>query len=221
MPRSSISLSTSGLGRRWLVLVVGMSALVTGVAMTIASDLGPGSWQVLEVALSEVFGVNLGTVIVIESLLALALAWGWLGQRPGPATVVLGLLGGPAIDLLLDWLPVPGSTGASVAMMLAGSLLVAFGIGLYVPAELGPSAQDSLFVGLYRRFDMRPGTAKFGSDFVIIAIGWLLGGPVGIGTVIVTFTVPPLVNVLLPIGHRLAGTSVVPDIPGPVTATSI
>jgi len=219
--RDDLLATAPALARRWLILAIGMTALLTGVAMTIASNLGPGSWQVLEVALAGVFDVDLGVVIVIESLVALSIAWAWLGQRPGPATVVLGVLGGPSIDILLEWLPAPTTTGSSLALLLAGSLLIAVGIALYVPAELGPSAQDSLFVGLYRRFSMRPGTAKFGTDFLIIAVGWVLGGPVGLGTVLVTFLVPPVVDVLMPVGHRLAGTSAGSGALPPVTATPI
>lgn len=207
----------TGLLRRLVVLVIGILSLLLGVAMTIAADVGAGSWQVFEVALADRTGLGLGTVIIIESVVAIAIAWWWLGQPLGPATIVLGLSGGPFIQWSLTWLPQVDTVPAGVAMLLVGSVLTALGVGLYVPAELGPSAQDSLFVGLYRRFDIRPGIVKFLLDAALALAGWALGGPIGLGTVLVTVLIPPMVDVALPWGHVLANT---PDPRRHVTATA-
>ena len=219
----TLPLATSrrtGLLRRWAMLVVGMPALLLGVAMTITAGLGVGSWQVFELALADRTGLALGTVIVLESVVVLAIAWYWLDQVPGPATLVLGLGGGPFIEWTLGWLPAPITLVPALALLLAGAALVAIGLGLYIPAELGPSAQDALFVGAYRRWDLRPGRVRFATDFMLVGVGWILGGPIGLGTVVVTFVIPALVDVTLPWGHRLAGTAATPD-EHPVTATPV
>lgn len=219
----TLSLATprrNALLRRWAMLAVGLPVLVGGVAMTIAAGLGVGSWQVFELALADRTGLALGTVIVVESVVALAIAWAWLGQVPGPATLVLGLGAGPYLEWTLGWLPAPTTVLPALGLLLAGSALVAVGVGLYIPAELGPSAQDALFVGIYRRYDLRPGWVRFGTDFTLVGVGWLLGGPIGLGTVVVTFLIPALVDVTLPWGHRLAGTPARAD-DHPVTATPV
>lgn len=207
----------SGLARRWLVLSVGVTLLLTGVAATINAGIGVSSWQVFETGLAATTGLPLGWVLVLESVAVLLIAWLALGIRPGPATVLLALAGGPAIDGLMAILPTPVGWPGSLAMLVVGSALIGVGISLYVPAELGPSAQDSLFVGLYRRLGIRPGIAKFGTDVALVAVGWVLGGQVGVGTVIVTVAVPPMIDRLMPVGHRLAATPIPvagPAVPG-------
>ena len=145
---------------------------------------------------------------VVESVVVLLLAWVALGIRPGPATILLAVGGGPVIDGLLTVLPTPSGWPGALAMLVVGSAMIGVGISLYVPAELGPSAQDSLFVGLYRRLGIRPGTAKFVTDAILVAVGWVLGGQVGVGTIIVTLAVPVAIDRMMPVGHRLAGTPV-------------
>ncbi len=203
----SVPSRASALARRWAVLLVGVCFLVTGVAASINAGIGVASWQVFETGLAAVTGAPLGWVLLVESVAVLVLAWLALGIRPGPATVLLALAGGPAIDALTGLLPSPSGFLPALGMLVVASVLIGVGIGLYVPAELGPSAQDSLFVGLYRRFGFRPGVAKFGTDVVLVVVGWLLGGQVGVGTVVVTILIPPLIDLLMPWGHRLAGTA--------------
>lgn len=110
-----------GLIRRWMVLACGIGALLPGVAMTIAADVGLGSWQVFEVALADLTGLALGAVIVIESVVALTIAWWCLGQKPGPGTFVLGLLGGPIIQWTLTRLPTPDTLSGSMVMLLGAA----------------------------------------------------------------------------------------------------
>lgn len=193
--------------RRWMALVTGISMLVPGVALSIVAGVGVGSWQVFETGLASATGAPLGWVLVLESLAVLAVVWGWLGVVPGPGTVVLALVGGPVIGWLTGIVPPPASTLGAWTMFGASCAMIGFGISLYVPAELGPSAQDALFVGLYRRFRWRPGLAKFATDASLVLGGWWLGGQVGLGTVVVTLAIPPIIEFAMPHGHRLAGTA--------------
>lgn len=193
--------------RRWIVLVTGMSILVPGVALSIVAGVGVGSWQVFETGLAAATGAPLGWVLVLESLAVLAVVWAWLGVMPGPGTVVLALVGGPVIGWLTGIVPPPATTLGAWAMFGAGCAMIGLGISLYVPAELGPSAQDALFVGLHRRFRWRPGLAKLATDASLVLGGWWLGGQVGLGTVVVTLAIPPIIEFAMPHGHRLAGTS--------------
>lgn len=203
-----VPIRARGLVRRWVVLLVGVTILVSGVAASINAGIGVASWQVFETGLAAVTGLPLGWILLLESVVVLLVAWLALGIRPGPATVLLALAGGPAIDWLTGALPTPDAFGWALAMLVVGSVMIGVGISLYVPAELGPSAQDSLFVGLYRRLGLRPGVAKFGTDLALVLAGWLMGGQVGIGTVLVTVLIPPMIDLLMPVGHRIAGTPV-------------
>lgn len=196
-----------GTPRRWAVFLVGGLLLGTGVALSITANVGVGSWQVLETGLVTATGGPFAVVVIVESLLALALAWLWLRQPPGIATVVIALGIGPLIGLLLDVLPAPASMLVGVGQFTIGTVLIGLGIGLYVAAELGPSAQDALFVGLYRRYPVRPRTARLALDATLVGLGFSLGGQLGIGTAVVTFGSPLVVEPALRLGHWLAGTN--------------
>ena len=195
-----------GSPRRWAVFLVGVTLLGTGVALSIAAEVGVGSWQVLETGLVESTGARFGVVVVVESLVALTLAWVWLRQPPGIATVLIAFALGPLIDVLLGVLPQTDALGWSVAQFTVGTVLIGTGVGFYVAAELGPSAQDALFVGFYRRYPVRPRTVRLGLDLLLVAGGFALGGQLGIGTVVVTLGLPLVVEPALKVGHRMAGT---------------
>jgi uncharacterized protein len=196
-----------GSPRRWAVFTLGVGALALGVTLTVVAGLGVGSWQVLETGLVETTGAPFGVVAVVESLLVLTVAWVWLRQAPGSATVLMALVLGPIIGWGLDTMPPPATTAHAAVMLAVGTVAIGAGVGFYVAAELGASAQDSLFVGLYKRYRIRVGTARFVTDVSLVAAGWALGGQVGAGTVVVTFALPPIVERALGAGQRWAHTS--------------
>lgn len=197
-----------GTPRRWAVFLLGASLLGLGVALSVTAGVGVGSWQVLETGLVEATGLPFGVVVIAESLVALALAWSWLRQPPGVATIVIALGLGPLVGMLLEVIPEPATTTLGVTQFALGTLGIGVGVGFYVAAELGPSAQDALFVGLYRRYvSIRPGVARFLLDGTLVLLGFSLGGQLGIGTIVVTVALPFVVEPALRVGHRLAGTT--------------
>lgn len=207
LPVQTLPGSPWGTPRRWWVFLLGTSLLGLGVALSVTAGVGVGSWQVLETGLVEATGLPFGVVVIAESLVALALAWFWLRQPPGVATIVIALGLGPLVGMLLEVIPEPATTTLGVAQFALGTLGIGVGVGFYVAAELGPSAQDALFVGLYRRYaSIRPGVARFLLDGTLVLLGFSLGGQLGIGTVVVTVALPFVVEPALRVGHRLAGT---------------
>jgi uncharacterized protein len=194
-----------GTPRRWGVFAVGVSCLITGIALSVTADLGVGSWQVLETGLVETTGASYGTVVLAESAVALALAWVWLGQRPWFATVLLAF-GGVGIGALLAVFATPDAMAFRVLLLAAGMVLIAVGVAFYLASELGASAQDALFVGFYRKYLVRPGVVRFGLDGTLVVTGAMLGGQLGLGTIAVTFVVPVLIEPALRTGHALAAT---------------
>lgn len=202
---SSLPDQPFGTPRRWGVFVAGVACLLTGISLAITAELGVGSWQVFETGLVEATGLSFGVVVLGEALAALALAWFWLGERPWIATVVLAF-GGVVIGALLAVLSTPDSLVARIALLGVGASLIAVGVAFYLAADLGPSAQDALFVGIYRRYEVRPAVVRFALDGSLVVGGFLLGGQLGAGTVAMTVLVPALIEPALRVGHRLADT---------------
>ena len=187
--------------------MVGIAALLTGISLAITAELGVGSWQVFETGLVEATGLPYGTVVLGEALAALALAWFWLGERPWIATLVLAF-GGVGIGALLGILSTPDALAGRIGLLAVGTVLIAVGVAFYLAADLGPSAQDALFVGFYRRYQVRPAAVRFGLDGTLVVAGFLLGGQLGAGTVVMTLLVPALIEPALRLGHRFADTPV-------------
>ena len=187
--------------------MTGVACLLAGISLAITAELGVGSWQVFETGLVEATGLGFGTVVLGEALAALALAWFWLGERPWIATLVLAF-GGVGIGALLGVLSTPDLLAARVALLAIGAVLIAVGVAFYLAADLGPSAQDALFVGIYRRYEVRPAVVRFALDGSLVVGGFLLGGQLGAGTVVMTILVPVLIEPALRLGHRLADTPV-------------
>lgn len=192
--------------RQWAVLALGVVMLGCGVAMVVDAGLGVSSWQLLEVGLTERFGLSFAVVVAAESVFALALGWLWLGERPGPATWFIAACAGAIVDGFRAVLPDPTTTAAQVVMLLVGTVLLGLALGLYLAADLGPSAQDAVFAGLMREKGMRPLWAKAAVDLTTGALGVALGATLGLGTIVLTFALPPIVERSLTLGHRLAGT---------------
>lgn len=194
-----------GSTRRWGVFAVGYTALITGIAMAITADLGVGSWQVLETGLMELTGASFALVALVEAIVALTIAWVLLGQRPWIATGLLAIAG-VGIGALTDALTTPEALAGRIALLGVAMVLLAVGVAFYLASDLGASAQDAIFVGIYTRYTLRPGRVRFVMDASLVVAGVLIGGQFGFGTLAVTVVVPLLIEPALRIGHRLADT---------------
>ncbi len=197
--------ATLGTPRRWLVFCLGLSCLISGIAITITAGLGVGSWQVLETGLVAATGASFGVVALVESIVALTLAWVWLRQPPWIATGVLAFAG-VGIGALLEVLSTPDSLVGRLVLLAVGTVVLSIGLAFYLASDLGASAQDSIFVGIYQRYDVRPGVVRFVMDAGLVLAGLLLGGQFGLGTLALTIAVPLAIEPAMRLGHRLAGT---------------
>jgi uncharacterized membrane protein YczE len=184
------------LGRRYRRLLGGLVLCGVGLASMIASDLGLGPWEVLHQGLSFVTGIPIGMMTIIVGVFVL-LTWLPLGERPGIGTVLNVIVVGVVIDLTLLVLDTPDSLALRSVMMLAGPLLFGIGSGFYLGARLGSGPRDGIMMGLARR-GIPVGVARATIEVLVLVGGWLLGGTVGVGTVVFALGIGPLVHFFLP-----------------------
>lgn len=184
--------------RRILQLLVGLPLYGVGAALTVDAGLGVDPWTVLAEGLSNRTGIGVGWMTNILGLLIL-LAWIPLRQRPGIGTIANILILGTAMQLTLWVLPPVSGFVAQLAVLVVGILLVAVASGLYIGAHFGPGPRDGLMTGLRSRFGMPIWAARGGVELTVLALGWLLGGTVGLGTVVFAVTIGPLVHLTLPL----------------------
>lgn len=183
--------------RRFFQLWLGLFLFGFSITLMIRSGLGLASWDVFHQGLSNHLGIPFGWVVVGISVLVLLL-WIPLKQMPGLGTICNAIGIGTIIDGCLGFVPSVSGLAARIAFLLAGVLINGIGTALYIGAGLGPGPRDGLMTGLAKRgISIR--VARTGIELTVLAIGWVLRGDVGIGTVLYAVSIGPLVHHLLPL----------------------
>jgi uncharacterized membrane protein YczE len=183
--------------RRLVQLAVGLGLYGVTLAMMIRATLGNAPWDVLHQGLSFHLPISIGTAVILMSLVVL-LFWIPLRELPGLGTIANSFAVGLAADLTLGLLSAPGSLWARGLLMVGGVVLNAVATALYIGSQFGPGPRDGLMTGLHRRTGVSLRLVRTGLEVTVVAIGWLLGGVVGIGTVLYAVAIGPLVQILLP-----------------------
>ena len=188
----------SGWARRLVQLYAGLVLYGLSMAVLVRSGLGVMPWDVLHQGLARQLGWSLGTVTVVVGAVVL-LAWIPLRERPGLGTVSNVVVIGFAVDAALAVLPAAPSVAAGVGYAAAGILLNAVATASYIGVRLGPGPRDGLMTGLVRRTGRSVRLVRTSIEVVVVATGWLLGGTLGLATVLYAAAIGPLVHVLLPL----------------------
>jgi uncharacterized membrane protein YczE len=189
-------LKAGRLPERVLRLLAGLWIYGLAIALMVEGAVGAAPWDVFHLGVSLHLPVSFGTVMVLAAV-AVLLAWIPLRQMPGLGTVANTLLLGPFADIEMAWLPPPGGLPMQWAYLATGVVLCAFATALYVGAQLGPGPRDGLMTGLARRTGWSLRTVRTGIEGGVLAVGVLLGGPLGLDTLLFAFGVGPLTQFFL------------------------
>lgn len=181
-------------------LVVGLGLYGLSEALMLRPGVGVDPWDVFHTGLARITGIPVGTVLIVVGF-GVLLLWIPLRQRPGLGTAANVAIIGSVIDLILNAVPLPHALWLRWAMFLGGVALSAVATGIYIGPGLGPGPRDGLTTGFAKRgYSIR--VVRTGIEVSVLAVGWLLGGNVGFGTLIYAVAIGPLVHVTIP---RLAG----------------
>lgn len=179
--------------RRFIQLQLGLLLYGASLALMVRADLGLNPWSVLHQGLSELTGISLGMVVNLVGLLVL-LVWIPLRQKPGVGTICNVLLIGTAADVALWALPPIEGLALRIAFLTAAIVLNGAATAAYIGAGLGPGPRDGLTTGLVRITGWRIGWARTAIEVAVLAMGWMLGGVAGVGTVLYALANGPLVQ---------------------------
>ncbi|WP_336631229.1 MULTISPECIES: membrane protein YczE [unclassified Microbacterium] len=179
-------------------LLVGLVFYGAGCAIMVRADIGVDPWTVFGQGVSVQTGIGIGWVTNIVGFLVLLL-WIPLKQRPGIGTVANILLVGTSMQLTLSFTPAVQGFALQVLVFVGGMLLVAVASGLYIGADFGPGPRDGLMTGIHARLGWPIWAARLGVEASVLLAGWLLGGTVGLGTVLFAAGIGPLVHRTLPL----------------------
>lgn len=189
-------LSAGRLPERLLRLGLGLWLYGVAIALMIEGALGASPWDVFHLGVARHVPLSFGMVMILTAA-GVLLAWIPLRQMPGLGTLANALLLGPFADLALALIDTPQTLPLRIATLLGGVVVCAFATALYVGAQLGPGPRDGLMTGLARRTGWSIRRVRTLLEVGVLAIGILLGGMVGAGTVLFALGVGPLTQFFL------------------------
>ncbi|WP_279580476.1 membrane protein YczE [Fodinicola feengrottensis] len=184
--------------RRFVQLFVGLALYGLSSALMIRAQLGLDPWDVFHQGLVEHTGLSFGVITIIVGAVVM-LGWIPLRQWPGIGTLCNVVLVGVSVDVSLALLPAPSGLPARIAFLAGGIVLCGFATGCYVGAGLGPGPRDGLMTGLVARTGGSIRLVRTGIEIAVLAVGFLLGGSVGVGTLAYALAIGPLVHFFLPL----------------------
>ncbi|MFI2379937.1 YitT family protein [Streptomyces sp. NPDC018964] len=184
------------LARRLFQLYAGLALYGASSALLVRSGLGLEPWNVLHQGLSERTGLSMGVVLTLLGA-AVLLLWIPLRQRPGLGTVSNVLVIGVAMDAALAVVPDAHTMAVRVPLTVAGIVLNGAATGLYIAARFGPGPRDGLMTGLNRRTGVSVRLVRTAIEITVVVTGFVLGGTVGVGTLLYAVTIGPLAQLFL------------------------
>ncbi|MFD9816664.1 YitT family protein [Streptomyces sp. NPDC059080] len=166
------------------------------MGLQLRAGLGLEPWSVLNQGISLHTGLSMGTVTIVTGALILLL-WIPLRQRPGLGTVSNVIVLGLVMDATLSLVPGPRALAVRIPLLLFAVLLNSAATGLYISARFGPGPRDGLMTGLHRRTGRPLRLVRTCIEVTVLAVGFLLGGSVGAGTVLYALAIGPLAQFFL------------------------
>lgn len=182
--------------RRTVHLLVGLFLYGIGIAFIIRGAIGAAPWDVLTQGLSRHLPLSFGVVTILISAVVLLL-WIPLRQKPGVGTLLNALLVGPSADVGFLLIPEAEGLWLQILFFAIGLTVLAAATGLYIGASFGPGPRDGLMTGLHQRTGLPIWIVRTAIEVTVVAIGWILGGTVGAGTVAFALLIGPLCQFFL------------------------
>jgi len=183
--------------RRLLQLYVGLCLYGISTGMFIRANLGADPWDVFHLGVGNVFSLDIGTVMIITGALVLLL-WIPIRQRPGLGTISNVIVLGLAANATMAVLSTPDALWLKAGLMMMAVVLNALATGMYIGAGFGPGPRDGLMTGIHARTGWSLRLIRTSIELTVLIIGYLLGGSVGIGTLVYALAIGPLIQLCLP-----------------------
>lgn len=176
------------------ILCFGLTIFGIGEALLISAGAGVSPWTVFAQGFGLVTGLTIGWATFVVSV-GVLLLWIPLQQIPGIGTILNAVIISAVIEISLPYLPQPDLYWLKIFESVVGILMVGFGSGLYLIANLGAGPRDGLMTGLQRVTNLPIAWVRTSIEVIVIVCGWLLGGTVGLGTILFAFGIGPAVSI--------------------------
>ncbi len=171
-----------------------------GIVLTIKANMGSAPWDVLHIGLYRQFGLTIGTWSIIVGIVVLTVSSLLAKKWPKIGAFLNMLLVGIFIDMymLIPSLQTPHTFFGKLSMLLVGIIITGYGMGFYISADMGAGPRDSLMLALMEKTGWKVQHIRIVMEVFVLLIGWMLGGPVSLGTLIFSVTIGSVFGVALP-----------------------
>lgn len=184
---------------RWIFYLSGLIIVALGISMTIKGyKLGIGPWDVFHVGLYKKFGLTIGTWSILTGVLIIGGTATIFRELPKIGTWLNMILLGVFIDIFNWLLPDPATIIPQTILFVLGIVVMGYGIGVYMCPNIGAGPRDSLMLVFVEKFNFSIKRVRTSIEVIVAICGWLLGGPVGVGTVIIALLIGQFVHYTLP-----------------------
>lgn len=195
-----------GLFYRFLFFIIGIFIITFGVCLTIRADLGAGAWDALNVALTEWVGLTIGKWVMIDGAVLIFVNAFLLKKRPELLSLITIIVIGSMVDFWMlmifeNW-EVTGFVLKLITLLL-GILIIGLGAAIYLQAKFPISPIDGFMLAVKERFKVNLMAAKTVGEITALIPALFLKGPIGLGTIIITFTVGPAIQLFFPFFEKL------------------
>ena len=203
---SEFPLNTKPRLKTMVMLIIGLFLFGLGEAIIIGSGSGVSPWTVLAQGISTRSDLSIGMATFFISI-AILIFWIPLKQVPGIGTILNAIIIASAIDLTLPYLPQPDDITFKIIQACFGILVVGLGSGIYLCSNLGPGPRDGLMIGLQKQTNTSLPAIRTIIELSAVISGWLLGGVVGVGTILFVFGIGPCVGIGLTLVEKVSNNT--------------
>nr|WP_232284503.1 YitT family protein [Bacillus timonensis] len=190
---------------KWFTFFIGLLFLSLGIVIIIKADLGASPWDVLHIGLFKQIGLTIGSWSIIVGFFVLFLSSLLLKRLPQIGAFLNMISVGIFIDMfmMVPYLVTPESFIGKIMMLLVGLIINGYGMGIYISAKVGAGPRDSLMLALTELSKWKVQYIRSGMEIIVLTIGWLLGGPVFVGTLIYCVGIGYIAGFALPQCERM------------------
>lgn len=189
---------------RWTFYFIGLLVMALGISMTIKGQkLGIGPWDVLHVGLYQHFGLTIGTWGIITGFIIILATASVLREWPQIGTWLNMLLIGVFIDIFNWLLPDFTTLGAQMIIFILGVIVMGYGAGIYISPNIGAGPRDSLMLVLVKKTGASIKKVRTTIEVTVAIVGWIFGGPIGIGTVLIALFMGQMIHYALPQSRKV------------------
>jgi uncharacterized protein len=200
---------------RWGIYFIGLLIMSFGIVLTIKANVGCAPWDVLHIGLYRNFGWTIGTWSIIVGVAILTISALLLKQFPRIGAFLNMIFVGLFIDLymMIPYLQTPDTLMGKLVMLVVGIVITGYGMGIYISANMGAGPRDSLMLALTELTGWKVQYIRIAMEALVLFAGWMLGGPVSIGTLIFCIMIGAVVGIALPQCRRITERILIRPVP--------